>query len=121
MVCDAVQKRRRHAFALEDLAPIAEGQVAGNHQASAFVAVGEDLEQQLRSRPAERQVTQLIHDQQIELVELVQEAVQGVVLLGFFQAIHQSRGGEELGLITRPTRGQAQSNCDMRLASARLT
>jgi hypothetical protein len=43
------------------------------------------------------------------------------MLLGFFQAIDQTRGGKELGLITRPARGQPQSDADVRLPSPRLT
>ena len=44
MVSQSVQQCGRHAFALEDLAPVAEREVAGDQQALAFVAVGEDLE-----------------------------------------------------------------------------
>jgi len=51
-----IQQGRGHAFALEDLAPFAERQIAGDQQAGPFVAIGEDLEQQLGPRPAKRQV-----------------------------------------------------------------
>ena len=36
MVGQAVQKRRGHALALEDLAPLAEGQVARHQDAAAL-------------------------------------------------------------------------------------
>ena len=49
----AVQQRRGHAFALEDLTPIAEGQVTGDQQAGPLIAIGEDLEEQLGTRTAE--------------------------------------------------------------------
>jgi hypothetical protein len=45
-VREAIQERRGHALALEDLAPFAERKVAGDQNAAAFVAVGEDLEEQ---------------------------------------------------------------------------
>ena len=45
MVGQAVQKRRGHALALEDLAPLAEGQVARHQDAAALVAGGENAEQ----------------------------------------------------------------------------
>ena len=48
-VRQAVQSCGRHPFALEDLAPVAEGQIAGDQQAAAFVAVGEDLEQPIHA------------------------------------------------------------------------
>ena len=49
----AVQQGRGHAFTLEDLPPIAEGQVAGDQQAGTLVTIGEDLEEQLGARTAE--------------------------------------------------------------------
>lgn len=48
-----VQQRRCHAFALKDLAPLAECQIAGNQQAPAFVSISEYLEQQLGSGTTE--------------------------------------------------------------------
>ncbi len=48
-----VQQRRGHAFALGDLAPIAEGQVTGDQQAGPLITIGEDLEEQLGTRTAE--------------------------------------------------------------------
>ncbi|APZ91563.1 hypothetical protein Fuma_01152 [Fuerstiella marisgermanici] len=53
MVSQPIEQRGRHAFSLEDLAPVAEGKVAGDQQAAAFVAVGKYLEQQLRAGATE--------------------------------------------------------------------
>jgi hypothetical protein len=39
-------------FTLKDLAPVAEGEVAGDQEAGTLVALGEDLEQQSGSRAA---------------------------------------------------------------------
>ena len=69
-VGEAVQQGRRHPLALEDLAPFAEGQVAGDQDAAALVAVGEDLEQQFGPAAAEAQVAQLVDDQQVHFVQL---------------------------------------------------
>jgi len=52
-VGQAVQECGRHPFALEDLAPFAERQVAGDQEAPPLVAVGEDLEEQLGAGAAE--------------------------------------------------------------------
>jgi hypothetical protein len=38
---------------LKDLAPLGEGQVAGDEQSTPLIAVGEHLEQQLGARPTE--------------------------------------------------------------------
>ena len=56
----AVEQRRGHAIALEDLAPFAERQVARHEQAAAFVAVGEHLEEQFGAGPAKPEVSKLI-------------------------------------------------------------
>jgi len=52
VVRPSIQHGRRHAFALEDLAPLAERQVAGQQQAGSLVPVREDLEQQIPRRAA---------------------------------------------------------------------
>jgi len=114
----AIQQSRRHAFALEDLAPFTEGQVAGDQQTGPFVSVGEDLEQQFSPRTVERQVAQLVADQQIRPIQLAQEAVQLILLLRLLQAVDQGRGGEEANAPSGPTGGQAQSDRQMRFAHA---
>ncbi len=111
-----VQQSRRHAFALEDLAPFAERQVAGDQQAGPFIPIREDLEQQFGAGPAERQVAQLVADQQIHPVELVQEPVQLVLLLCLLQASDQSGGRIEPDPPTGPAGGQSQGNGQMSLA-----
>ena len=104
MVRQAVQEGRCHAFALEDLTPVAERQIAGQQQAAAFIAIGEDLKQQLRTAAAERQVSQFIHDQQIRAVQLRQISIKQVRLLLLFEQIHQSCGGEEADRVSLATR-----------------
>ena len=57
MMGQTVQQRGSHAFTLEDLLPLAKGQVSGDQQTGAFVAIGEHLEKQFRAATTERQVT----------------------------------------------------------------
>ena len=77
----SVEKCGRHPLALEDLAPLAERQVARHQDAAALVAVGKDAEQQLHAAAAHRDVAQLVADQQVRPIELGEEAVQCVLLL----------------------------------------
>ena len=49
----SIQQGRCHAFALEDLAPVAERKVARQQQTAAFVAISENLKQQLRTAATE--------------------------------------------------------------------
>lgn len=104
MVRQAVQQRCGHAFALEDLPPIAERQVAGQQQAAAFIAIGEDLKQQLGSAMAERQVSEFIHDQQIGAIKLCQISIKQVCLLLLLEQIHQCCSGEETDRVSLATR-----------------
>ncbi len=108
VVCQAVQQCCGHAFALKDLAPVAERQIACQQQAATFVAVGENLKQQLRTAATERQVTQLVHDQQIRAIQLSQKPVQLVGLLLLFEQVHESCGCEEADLVSLATRSGGQ-------------
>ena len=108
VVREAVQQSGRHAFALKNLAPIAERQIARQQQAAAFVAVGEHLEQQLCSAATERQVTQFIHDQQISAIQLSQKTIQQVRLLLLFEQVHESRSREETDRVSLATRSSSE-------------
>jgi hypothetical protein len=94
-VRQAVQQSGRHPLAVEDLAPVAEGQVTGDQQASPLVALGEHLKQEFSSRAVEGQVPQLVAGQQIGLVQLAEKPILLVLLLGLFQAVEQLRGLKE--------------------------
>ena len=104
MVPQAVQQGCCHAFALENLTPVAERQVAGQQQAAAFIAICENLKQQLCTTAAERQVSEFIHDQQIRAIQLRQKAIEQVRLLLLFEQVHQSSGGEETDRVSLSTR-----------------
>jgi len=116
MMGQAIQQSRRHAFALEDLAPFAERQVTRDQQAGPFVAVGKNLEQQLGPGPTERQVAQFVTDQKVRPIQLAQKAVQLILLLSFFQTVDQPGRCKEANAPAGPTGGQAQGNRQMRLA-----
>lgn len=121
VVRQAVQEGCRHPFALEDLAPLAEGEVAREEQAPTFVAICEDLKEQFRSGATECEIAQFIHNQELKLVELCEEPVELVLLLGSLQLVHKCSGGEELRLDPFTTSGRAQCDRQMRLSSSRLT
>src|SRR5262245_62470764 len=64
VVGQAVEQCSSHPLALEDLAPLAERQVARHQDAAALVTVGEDSEQQLNAAAAHRHVAQFVADQE---------------------------------------------------------
>src|SRR5207244_775714 len=112
----AVEQCRGHPLTLEDLAPLTEGQVARHEDAAPLVTVGEDAEQQLDAPAAHRHVAQLVADQQVRPVELVEEPVEGVLLLLLLQLADQPRRREEPHPQARPTRRQPESNRNMSLS-----
>jgi hypothetical protein len=119
-VAEPVEKRGGHSFSLEYLDPIAEGQVAGHEQAGALIAVREHLKQELRSSAAEREVAQLVADQEIRLVELRQKAIELVLFLRLFEPVHQGRRSAEPHPPSLPARSQAQRGRDVRFSSSWL-
>ena len=50
----------------EDARPLAEGQVGGDDQAGAFVALAEDLEDELGRAVGQREVAELVTDQKLD-------------------------------------------------------
>lgn len=104
VVRKAVQQSGCHAFALKDLPPVAERQIARQQQAAAFVAIGENLKQQFCSAATKRQVTQFVHDQQISAIQLSQKAVEQVRLLLLFEQVDESCSREEADLVSLATR-----------------
>ena len=117
-VREPIQQGRGHPFALEDLAPFAEGQVAGDQKAAPLVAIGEHLEEQLGAAAAERQVAELIADEQIDAVELGQQAVEAMLLMGLLQLTDQAGGGEEPHPFAEATGGETQRGGDMGFSRA---
>ena len=65
MVGEAVQQRGSHLGVAEDARPFGKRQVGGNQHAGVFIELGQQVKQQGAARLAERQVTQLIEDDQV--------------------------------------------------------
>lgn len=108
MMSESIQQGSRHPLSLEDLPPVAEGKVAGDQQAAAFITVGKHLEQQFGSRSTERQIPELVHDQQVEFVQSLKHAIQCKLFLSFLKLIDQSRRCKELRTQTVSAGGESQ-------------
>ena len=105
MVRQSIEQSGRHSFALEDLTPFAEGKIAGDQYAAAFVAVSEHLEEQFGAAPAEREVAQFVDHQQVGAIQLRQKTIDLEQLLFLFKQIDQSGGGKEPHAMSLSTRG----------------
>ena len=73
----------------EHLGPLAERQVGGEDQAAAFVAFGEDLEDELGGAVGQGQVAQLVTDKQLGAGVAADDPVELAVALGFLELVRE--------------------------------
>ena len=69
----------------EDLAPGLEPAIASDDDRAAFVAAGDQGEEEVRGLALEREVADLVDDQQLVALQPPELLVQRVALLGFFE------------------------------------
>ena len=85
----AIEQRAGQSLGAEHSGPLIEGQVAGDDDRAAFVALAEDLEQQLGASRRERHVAQLVDDQQLQAGELALQTLQTLFVPRFVQFVNQ--------------------------------
>ena len=71
---EAVEERGRHLGVAEHAGPFAESQVRRDDDRGPLVEPADQVEQQLTARLREREVTQLIHDQEVQPAEQIGHA-----------------------------------------------
>ena len=114
-VCEPVQQGARQPLGAEDLSPLVEGQVSGDHDRPPLVALAEDLEEELRSRLGEWNEAQFIYDEQLEPAKLLLQVEQSPLVPGLDQLMDEGCGGGEAnrqppsGKLRVPGRGRRVS------------
>jgi superfamily II DNA or RNA helicase len=119
VVQQPIEDRRGDHLIAKHLAPLHDGAVGGDQHAAALVAAGDQLEEQVRRVRLQRQVAQLINDQQPRLGVLRQPGLQGMLRLGLGQRGDQLHGADVLDAMAQPHRLAAQCNRQVGLAHAR--
>jgi hypothetical protein len=71
---EAVEKRAGEPLGTEHGRPLVERQIARDQRAASFVALAEDLEQQLGPSRRERHIAEFVDDQQLVAGELTLKA-----------------------------------------------
>ena len=85
----------REAGVGEHLGPLAERQVGGDDQAAAFVALGEDLEDELGGAVGQREVAQFVEDDELGAGVAADDAAELAAALGFLELVREGGEGGE--------------------------
>src|ERR1019366_4080562 len=118
VVSKAIEQRASEALGGEHAGPLVEGQVAGDDNRAALVALAEDLEQQLGAGRRQRNVAQLVDDQQLVTGELPLQTQQTLFISCFVQLVDQSRSGGEADRDALLAGGQSEPQRNVSLAGA---
>ena len=118
MVGESVQQCAGEPFRAGDLGPLLKRKVGCDQRGVAFIALAEDLEEQLGSGLRQRHETQFIDDQQFVASQLLLQTHQMLLVSGLDQFTDQGRGGGEAHAMAMQTGGQAEGQRDVRFAGA---
>ena len=72
---EAVEQGSGEPLGAEDLGPLLEGQVGGEHHAVVLICPADDLEEQLGGCFGERNVSHLVDEQQMDALKLFVQAL----------------------------------------------
>jgi len=103
----------------QHLGPIRKRQIRRHNQAGLLVALAEEAEQVLGPHPVQRQIAELIHNDQIAPPDRLFQLQDRSFLTGLEIGVHQSGGGEELHRVAALTRLAAEGDRQVRFAHAR--
>ena len=120
MVDDAVDDGGGHVAVAEHVAPSAELEVRGEDDASPFVAVGDDLEQEPGAVDVDGQVSELVDDEQVGLADGLEFLVEPVLGFGLAQPHDQAGGGEEPDRYAPPAGEGADGDGEVGLAASHV-
>jgi hypothetical protein len=102
----------------EDLAPGLEAAVAGDDDRAAFVAAGDEREEQVGGLALEREIADLVDDQQPVAVQAAQFVVEAVAVLCLLEAVDPLLGGREQGAVPGLAGLDGQGDREVGLAGA---
>ena len=111
---EPVEQCGGHLGIAEHCGPFAEAEVGGDDDASAFVKLAQQMEEQRPARGAEGQISQLIEDHEIEAGQAFSDLPRLSLGLLLFEGVDQFNGGEEADLAAVVLDGlDAEGGCDM--------
>ena len=120
LVGDAVDDGFGEAGVGEDLGPFAEGQVGGDDQAAAFVALADDLEDELGGAFGQVQVSELVKDHQLGAGVAADDPGEFAAAVGFLQLVGEAGEGGEADAAALLAGADREAGGEHRLAGAAL-
>ena len=102
----------------EDPRPFAEGEVGGHDQRSAFVAFGEDLEDELGGAVGQAEVAQFIKDDELGAGVAGDDAGELAAAFGFLEFVGEAGEGGEADAPSGLAGADRECGCEVGLAGA---
>lgn len=118
---EPVDGGERHGGVREDLVPLAEGLVGGDQHGAPLVAGADELEQHTGLGLVLGDVCKVVEDEQVELVELGQRALEGEVAPGLLQLLDEIGGAGEHHPVSVLDEGEPDRRGEMALAGTGRT
>ena len=119
---EAVKQRRRHLGVAEHGSPFAEAQVGRDDDAGSLVELAEQMEEQRSAGGAERQVAELVKDDEVGIGEPPGDLPRLSLKLLLFEGVDELNGREEPDALAVMLDGlDADGRGEMRLTRARRT
>ena len=119
MMREAVQQRGGHLGIAKDAGPFAEAEVCRDDDAGAFVELAEQMEQHRTARGTERQVPELVEDNEIGMDKPIGDLARSSLRLLLLERVDQLDGREEPDTLVMMLDGlNADCRRDVRLARA---
>jgi hypothetical protein len=115
---EAIDQRRRHDVVAEDLAPRLETLVRRQHGRRVFVPPGHELEEEHRARAIDREVADLVDDQERRKAECLHAVQEPAGKLRFFERRDEIAQRAVVDAPTALRRSDGQADCQVRLADA---
>ena len=109
------------AVVVEDLGPVLVGAVGGDHHWGALVALTDDLEQQIGAVFVDRQIAELIDDQQAGFEVAADLALEPVGCLGGGERVDDVDGGGKEHGVASDAGGMTEGDGAVSLAQANCT
>ena len=114
---ETVEQRGRHLRVAEHGCPFAEAEIGGDDDAGALVELAQQMEEQGSAGGAERQVAQLVEDDEIGVGKSRRDLAGFALKLLLFERVDEIDGGEEADALTMMFDGlDADRSGEMRLA-----